>query len=129
MPGADISKYGVAEIKKKLSGDLFQLGRLIEKPTAEAAPSEYASVSGYVLTPEVIRILQQQPEQNGREFLLADALDTLAQRSELYGKVIDGVYHDTGNKEKYLEAIVDVALADPELGTKFRNYLGRKLAD
>lgn len=129
VPKQDISKYGVAEIKQKLTDDVFKISRLIEKPSADDAPSEYASVSGYVLTPEVIKILQQQPQQSGREFLLADALDTFAQQSDLYGKVIDGAYHDTGNKEKYLEAIVDVALADQELGAKFRDFLKNKLAE
>jgi UTP-glucose-1-phosphate uridylyltransferase len=51
----------------------------------------------------------------------------MAEKDHILGKVIEGRWHDTGNKEKYLEAIVDVALEDPELSKSFREYLKNKL--
>ncbi|HSH31740.1 MAG TPA: UTP--glucose-1-phosphate uridylyltransferase [Candidatus Saccharimonadales bacterium] len=119
--------FAVPAITRQLREDLFELSGLVEKPRPQAAPSQYASVSGYLLTPEVIGILQRQKPQPNGELYLADAIDTLARRSKLYGRVIKGRWHDTGNKAKYLEAIADVALADSELGPDFRRYLKRKL--
>ena len=120
-------KYGVPEITKQLKDDLFRIAKLVEKPKAGESLSSYASVSGYILTSDIIAILQQQQPQAGREFYLADAIDTLARQDEVYGKVIEGRWHDTGNKAMYLEAVVDMALEDAELGPDFRDYLKRRL--
>jgi UTP--glucose-1-phosphate uridylyltransferase len=123
----DASKYGMIDIKAEAGEDLFELAGLIEKPVAGQEPSEFASVSGYILTPDIITILREQKQQEGREFYLADAINTLAKQSSVYAKVVEGRWMDVGDKEKYLEAIVDIALADPELGAKFRAYLDYKL--
>ena len=42
---------------------------------------------------------------------------------EIYGLQIQGRWHDTGNKEKYLEAILDVALSDPSLAPAVLDYI------
>lgn len=123
----DANKYGVPEIKNQIRDDFFELGRLIEKPAPEDAPSTYASVGGFILTPEILAILNEQEHRDDREFYLADAIDTLAQRSPVYGKVIEGKWHDTGDKEKYLKAIIDMALVHPELGPNFRAYLEERI--
>lgn len=125
--GKSVIPYGMAAIRHKLRDDLFELAGLAEKPDRANTPSDFASVSGYILTPEIIELLSRQERSNEREFYLADAIDALARRSKLYGKVIEGAYHDTGDKAKYLEAIVDVALASPDLGPDFRRYLEKKL--
>jgi UTP--glucose-1-phosphate uridylyltransferase len=125
----DSSKYGVVEIKNKIHDDLFELSRLVEKPEPADAPSDYASVGGFVLTPDILTILQEQQAQEDREFYLADAIDTLAQTGQVFGKVIEGKFHDTGNKESYLRAIVDVALDHPELGESFRAYLKERISE
>ena len=120
-------RYGIPAIKADLGGGLFQLGELAEKPGPDKAPSKYASVGGYILTSEVIDLLAEEgPDETG-EVYLSRAIDKLAASGEVYGQVIEGRYHDSGNKEKYLEAIVDVALADSELGPGFRDYIASRL--
>ena len=37
----------------------------------------------------------------------------------MYGRIIDGVWHDTGNQLKYLKAVVDVALESEEYSKEF----------
>jgi UTP--glucose-1-phosphate uridylyltransferase len=126
---ADAGRYGMIDIREKVRDDLFELAGLVEKPAPDQIPSEFASVSGYILTPELVETLQNQQREEGREFYLADAIDTLARKDKVYGKVIEGQWRDVGNKESYLETIVDVALADQELGAKFRAYIEKKLRD
>jgi UTP--glucose-1-phosphate uridylyltransferase len=125
----DSDKYGIAEIKHQIRDDFFELGRLIEKPAPADAPSTYASVGGFILTPELLNVLAEQKHRDDREFYLSDAIDTLAQTTPVYGKVIEGKWHDTGDKEKYLKAIIDVALDHPELGEGFRAYLKNRIKD
>ncbi len=127
VPPADISRYGVPEITETIKADLFRLGKLVEKPRPEDALSQYASVSGFALTPDIIGILSKQKAPEGREFYLADAIDALARRGRVYGKVIEGRWHDTGSKELYLQAIVDLALDDATIGPGFRTYLDERL--
>lgn len=119
--------YGVPAISEEREGGIVKVDHIVEKPKSDA-PSSYASIGGYILTPEIVQLLEaEQPDETGEVYLSA-AIDKLARQGRVYGKVLDGNWHDTGNKQKYLECIVDMALANDELGPQFRDYLERKLA-
>lgn len=123
----DTSKYGIADISKQLNERTFQVKQLIEKPGPDKAPSFFAAVGGYLLTPDIIPIVAKQTVGHGGEIVLADSINKLAQKDKVYGKFIDGVYHDAGDKARYLRAIVDHALADPKLGPDFKKYIETRL--
>lgn len=124
---SDTSKYGIADISKQLDDRTFEVNQLVEKPGPDKAPSYFAAVSGYLLTPDVLPIVEQQLVGHGGEIVLADSINKLAQTDKVYGKFIEGVYHDAGDKARYLRAIVDHALADPKLGPEFRKYIETRL--
>jgi UTP--glucose-1-phosphate uridylyltransferase len=123
----DSAKYGMAAISDKIGENCFKVTQLIEKPGIENTPSHFASVGGYLLTPDILPIIAQEKVGMGKEIVLADSINELAQKDEVYGCLIDGVYHDTGDQLKYLKVIVDMALASDELGNDFRNYLNERL--
>lgn len=129
VPKADADKYGMAKVADALDENTMRITGLIEKPGAKKTPSTLASVGGYLLTPDIIPIVNGLKPGYGGELVVTDAINQLAQKDEVYGRRIEGVYHDAGNKERYLEAIVDAALAHPKLAPKFRSYLTRRLAD
>jgi UTP--glucose-1-phosphate uridylyltransferase len=129
VPKSAISSYGVADIDQEAGENTYKLKNVVEKPSAEDAPSNFASVGGYILTPDIIPILQQQKPANSGELYLSEAIGKLISQDDVYGKVIAGTWHDTGNKQKYLEAVVDFALRDPELNGSFKNYLESKLKE
>jgi UTP--glucose-1-phosphate uridylyltransferase len=125
--------YGVPDIETEVEEGLFKINGLVEKPDPKDVKdfhgTYFASVGGYILTPEIIGILKEQhPDETG-EVYLPVAINELAKTTDVYGRVIDGQWHDAGNKEKYLEAIVDVALADEGVGQEFRSYLKKKIAE
>lgn len=123
----DADKYGMVEINNTIDDRTFRLGGLLEKPGEANAPSEYASVGSYLLMPEILPIIEKKtPGKNG-EIFLADAINVLAHSDELYGCSIDGVWHDTGDKQKYLETLVDEALHDPRFSESFEKYLRKIL--
>jgi len=70
-----------------------------------------------------------EPDKSG-ELVLANAINRFAKDhdGQVFARVIDGRWHDAGNKQKYLEAIVDVALDDPAIAPGFEHYLKEKLA-
>lgn len=123
----DSYKYGMADIEKIDSDNTFKIKRLVEKPGALKAPSNFAAVSGYLLTPDILPFVLEEKLGHGGEIVLADSINMLAQSTSVYGRFIQGVYHDAGDKSRYLMAVVDHALEDKELGKDFRNYLEDRL--
>lgn len=126
---SDADKYGMVELGEALDDQTFQVKQLLEKPGPEKTPSTVASVGGYLLTPDIMPLLQsQEPGVNG-EIHLADAINKLAQQEPVYCRNISGVYHDTGAKLKYLQAVVDTALVHPVMAADFRAYLEKRLQE
>lgn len=126
IPKEDISKYGVVDVAEQISPRTYKLKNIVEKPTVEDAPSTLASVGGYILTPDVLTSLAAQVPDSSGEIYLSSALQDYMQTQEVYGLKIDGNWHDTGNKEKYLEAVLDVAMTDPELANSIKAYIANR---
>lgn len=123
----DADKYGMAALGERHGERTYQIAELIEKPGQAAAPSNFASVGGYLLTPEILPLLADLKPGKGGELTLADAINDLAQQGKVVGQFIDGVWHDTGDQLKYIQAIVDMALASEEYGADFAKYLRHRL--
>lgn len=124
----DADKYGMASLAEEKSDRVFRLSGLVEKPGAENTPSNFASVGSYLLTPEIWPFLEQEKVGAGGEIGLADSLDELAKTDELYGRFIDGVWHDTGDQLKYIKAVVDLALESDEYGAELTEFLRQRLS-
>lgn len=123
----DANKYGMASIGDKISDRLFKLDGLVEKPGEANTPSTFASVGSYLLTPDIILIIAKEKVGKGGEITLADSINELATKDLVYGCFIDGVWHDTGDQLKYLQAVVDLGLESKEYGADFKEYLKKRL--
>lgn len=123
----DADKYGMAAVGAELDDTTFELMTVIEKPGADNTPSAFASVGGYLLTPDILPIIAQQKVDKNGEITLADSINELAQDDQVYGKFIKGTWHDTGDPLKYLQAVVDVALENDKYGSRFEEYLNKRL--
>lgn len=123
----DADKYGMVALGKQYDERTYDVAELVEKPGEANAPSDFASVGGYLLTPDILPLLETlQPGKNG-ELTLADAINELARAGGIVGRFIDGVWHDTGNQLKYIQAIADMALASDQYGAEFATYLRNRL--
>ena len=123
----DADKYGMVEIGKKYTDRVFKLNGIVEKPGEKKTPSTFASVGSYLLTPDIIPIIAKEKVGKNGEITLADSINELAQNDDVYGCFIDGVWHDTGDQLKYLEAVADVALESAKYGKDFAEYLRKRL--
>lgn len=123
----DADKYGMAAVGERLNDKTVKIHQIVEKPGEAAAPSNFASVGGYLLTPDILPLLAEEVVGTNGEINLSENISRLAERTDVYGRFIDGVYHDTGTPELYLQALVDVALDDKKLGAEFRTYLQKRL--
>lgn len=125
-PEHEISSYGIAITEGEFDNNLIKVVGVAEKPSIEDAPSNLASASGFLLTPDIIPILEKEIPGPDGEVKIADAVEELAQNSEVYGLKIIGEYHDTGNPEAYLKTLIDVTLKDPKHGDMLRQFLEQK---
>lgn len=123
----DADKYGMFDVEPTDDPNSFRIKQLVEKPGAENAPSNFASGGGYILTSDIIPIAQQENVGVGGEIVLADSVSELAKQGKVFGRLIEGKYQDIGNKTRYLEAVIDSVIADPEIGDHFREYIKAKL--
>ena len=114
--------YGVIR-GRAVSDSVYLVEDLVEKPAPEAAPSDLAIIGRYVLTPDIFPILAETPPDHRGEIQLTDALRRLRTRRPLYAVRFTGQHFDTGEKLGFLKATVDMALARPDLGDAFREYL------
>lgn len=119
----DSKRLGMIDTDGQVDDRTFRVRGLVEKPGPDNTPSLFASVGSFLLTPDILKIVEQEKLGVGGEIVLADAINEYAKENEVYCRFIDGVWHDAGDKGRYLEAIVDYALIDPQLGPGFRRYL------
>ncbi len=122
-----VHMYGVATVEATETEDVVRVTGLVEKPTRETAPSNYAIIGRYVLQPEIFDILQHTPAGKGGEIQLTDALQTLAANPSIaggvYGVVFRGRRYDTGDRLDYIKAIVQLAVEREDLGPELRPWL------
>ena len=122
VPLAHTRRYGIVA-GEALSDRLMKVSKMVEKPTPEAAPSRMAVAGRYILTPAVFKHIRSQPTSVGGEIQLTDGIAGLMTEESVYAFQYSGKRYDCGSKEGFLEATVELALAHPEVGEHFRNYL------
>lgn len=127
VEGEEISNYGVARIVETLDDLTYRVDGIDEKPAFKDAPSKLAVATGYLLTPDIIPILEQEIIGPDGEIRISDAIEELAKMRPVYGRRILGEYHDTGTPERYIETIIDIALKDEKIAPHIRSYLRDKL--
>lgn len=125
VSGTDVEKYGIVGI----DGEELQLGKaakinnIVEKPKVNDAPSSYASVGRYILSPKLFTFLQNVKPGAIGEIQITDGILQLMRVEDVYGYPFKGTRYDCGNKLGYLEAVVSFARSHPEVGKDFESYL------
>lgn len=126
----DYDRYGILG-GSLIKNDILRVDRIVEKPGKENAPSDFAAVGGYLLTPAVFPYLEEGLKRlkKDTEFYLTDAVlePMIADGHYIHGALIQGKRYDTGDKLEYLKTVVDFAFMDKTVGADFEAYLRRKL--
>lgn len=125
----DSSKYGIVNVgpdNKDLSLGKKVLG-VVEKPSSENAPSNWALPGRYVFSPEIFDFLDNtKPGKNG-EIQLSDAMNEMAKTSGLFAYSFNSRRYDAGDKLGFLIANIDLALERDDLKNDLLNYLKQKI--
>jgi UTP--glucose-1-phosphate uridylyltransferase len=126
MPVAreQVELYGIVDaVPEPSDKNRLRIRDLVEKPKAGEAPSNLAVTGRYVLPPETFDDLERTAPGRDGEIQLTDALRQLARERGLWACVSSGRVYDAGDKLGFLEATVELALENPQLGSAFRAYL------
>lgn len=122
---SEIHRYGAAAFEPTETEGVVRITHLVEKPNAADAPSNYAVVGRYVLSPRVFDVLKTTPPGKAGEIQLTDALQTLAAQPDegVYGVVLTGKRFDTGNKLDYIKTVIEFALRRGDIEPELRPWI------
>ncbi len=123
-----VSRYGIAEVSP-LEENIFKIKSIIEKPSSDQAPSNFAAHGAYILPREIFDIIRKLKPGRRKEIWLTDAINQLIKSGyPVYGcEIKNGRYYDTGNKMEYLKTVVEFALSSPDFSEEFKRYLKEKI--
>jgi putative UTP--glucose-1-phosphate uridylyltransferase len=103
-----LSKCGVVGVETRIEKGLYKVSSLVEKPSIENAPSDLASVGGYIITPGVIKALRNTKASTDGEVYLANALNAYCQNHSLVGRLISSKWNETGSMSGYIKSFIDI---------------------
>ncbi len=123
----DVSRYGVAEVKK--DKDVLRVTNLIEKPAPGTEPSRLVSYGRFLITPDIFPHLRAAWAQfKGKEFYHTEGILGLIRDGKVVGHCYTNQRLDTGEPYGYLESILEYALTLPDYREKLLSYMNKKLA-
>ncbi len=125
----EVHKYGIIDLGQKSYEHLDTGGvvvGVIEKPSADKAPSHWALPGRYVFDSKIFSILSEtKPGKNG-EIQLSDAMHELALAGGLNAFSFAAQRFDAGDKLGFLIANIELALQHDELKVDLNRYLTNK---
>ncbi len=122
----DYDKYGFAG-GEEIEPGIIDVKQIIEKPGKENSPSSLATVSGFVLTPDIFEYMHKakQALETGKELYSNDALKLmLADGKQIVACRINNCrYVDAGNKLDYIKAVIEFALEKEDLKGPLKDFI------
>lgn len=118
----DVSSYGIVD-PELLDTRLHRIKDIVEKPSADQAPSRLAAVGRYVLVPRILSLLEKTQPGAGGEIQLTDAISALLEEQRVLAFEFEGKRYDCGSKLGYVQATVEYALRHDEINKEFDSYL------
>lgn len=118
----EISSYGCID-PIPIRDNLYGFERIVEKPSAEEAPSNLAVIGRYVFTPDIFDAIRQTEPGVGGEIQITDAIGLLNQTQPVTGFSFKEGRYDCGKPLDYLKATVEIACMRDDLGPAFKEYL------
>ena len=128
IPLEEAPRYGIGA-GTFLEDKVFAIEKLVEKPAMADAPSNFAVIGRYILTPDIFPLLKKTTHGAGAEIQLTDAIIELMKTRKVLGYFFEGQRFDAGTTLGYIETLIHVALQRPDTREFTRKLLRRLAAD
>jgi UTP--glucose-1-phosphate uridylyltransferase len=126
----DFERYGIVGGEQIRDG-VVRASSILEKPGRAQAPSDLASIGGYLFTPEIFTYLDKlrDSQPDAPEFMIQPILKSMMDDGkDFYAYEIENAeYFDTGNKLEYIKTVVDFALRRDDVKDDFRAWLEQRI--
>lgn len=126
----DYDRYGIVQGQPYSPGVIKMTG-VKEKPGKAKAPSNLASVGGFLFTPDILPYVETlaQEHTGEEEMKIQTAIQQMIDDGhDFYAyEIADGKYYDAGDKLAYLKTVVDFGLARKDIGKDLRQFLQDRL--
>ncbi|GGI03702.1 UTP--glucose-1-phosphate uridylyltransferase GalU [Mammaliicoccus vitulinus] len=122
VPESETHRYGVIAPKSQESR-LYEVEKFVEKPAQGTAPSNFAIMGRYVLSPRIFDYLETQTEGSGGEIQLTDAIERLNKDDKVYAYDFEGQRYDVGEKIGFVKTTIEYALKDEEMREEIKRYI------
>lgn len=123
---SDYDRYGIID-GEPVGKNTLRMSKVVEKPGKAEAPSDLASVGGYVLTSEILPYIERiAAEHDGQDELkIQTAIQLMIDDGHAYyaHEVTDGRYFDAGDKLEYIKTVIEVGLQRKDIGKELRQYI------
>lgn len=124
VPEETVSNYGIINPGKEEHG-LIQIRDMIEKPERDKAPSRFANIGRYILTPAILDYLARTERGRGGEIQLTDAMRAHLNDESYYAAIYEGKRYDCGSPVGFLEANIAYAMDNEKDRPAIRDILAR----
>ena len=122
VPQEETGRYGIV-VSQAIEPRVGKVHSIVEKPRPEDAPSNLAVVGRYILTPDIMPVLEHTKQDARGEIQITDAIAKLLAKKTVLSLEFEGQRYDCGSKLGFLQATVQYALKHPEVRSDFRKYL------
>ncbi len=120
----NIHKYGVIDPgDNKLINNEVNVFNIVEKPSAEDAPSDIAVCGRYIFNPSIFKFIETVKPDSSGEIQITDAIQLLLEKENVKAKVYDGKKFDCGSKTGYVEATIAMGMKDPEISDNIKKII------
>jgi UTP--glucose-1-phosphate uridylyltransferase len=124
VPNECVSSYGVINVKKQLTPNLFQVANLVEKPSVKDAPSNLAIIGRYVLSYKIFQAIDDISGSATDEIQLTDGISQMIKSNEkVFAYKVSGMRYDVGNPIGWVKAIIGFALQNPHYAPHIKDFI------
>lgn len=106
-----IKNYGVIK-PTSIVNDCSKISDIVEKPSIESAPSNYAVCGRYILNYRIFHHLESINFDQSGEIQLTDGIRSLLKDEDVFACFYNGEKYDCGSKEGFVEATVRFAIKE-----------------
>jgi len=118
----NIHKYGVIQ-SSNVADEIIHVEDIIEKPSAEDAPSNIAACGRYILSSAIFNHLKSVTRGKNNEVQLTDAIKSLISEEEVLACLYKGEKFDCGSKEGFVHATIALALRDESISEDIKKII------